>query len=130
MYHGLAALGNFEPDRNARTASEAAIRAVAVVAGRRRTLGAGVDCFSRAVAGVEVAGSEELVGRRVVKTATRRLEVRSFVPGDAEPAQRVENSSRPALVTSIAVGVFDSKNEDPLKTLGEQPVEQRRALTR
>src|SRR5262249_5752160 len=95
----------------------------------------GVELFLAEVVGVRVAGIQELVRRLGIEVIALRLKVGAeraadfgaLVPGDAEPAEAVEDGLQGLGTVALGVGVVDAQAEGAPLRRGQQPVKQRGA---
>src|SRR5262249_37974876 len=100
-----------------------------------RRLALGVELLPGEVIGIGVARFQQLQCRFDVQVVALRLEIGSvrpadlwaFVPGDAEPAEAVEDWLKRLGLVALGIGVVDAEDELSALLPGEQPVEQRGA---
>ncbi len=97
-----------ETQRTSWPALQAPAAAVAVVSWRWPVLGTRLHLLPRAVAGIEISAVEEQVQVRLVERGPLRLPVGTFVPIDAQPAERVEYALVLLLLVTLSVGVLDA----------------------
>ncbi len=94
-------------------------------------------CFGRGALGIELGFGAEAAVRLALGQQSLRvglvarsvlaLEEGSFVPGDAEPGEPVEDDLGVALGASLPIGVLDAKHQRAAGVAGKEPVEQRGA---
>src|SRR5207248_1502935 len=80
-------------------------------AGGERGLPARLELLGRAPAAIDGSGSEQRLGARTVEGQALALVVRALVPGEAEPAEALEDGARRLLGRALAVRVLDAEHE-------------------
>ena len=83
-----------------------------------------LDLFRRQVAVIGMPRIEQLLDGGQVLIQSLGLEVRTFIPVEPEPPQRLSNCVDELLRRLLGVGVLNPKDEGPARVAGEQPVEQ------
>jgi len=108
-----------------------ALTAGAVVGGRptrsERRLPARLELLGRAPAAIDGSGGEQRLGARSVEVQALALMVRTLVPGEAEPAEALEDGARRLLARALAVGVLDAQHEGAAVVAREEVAEERGA---
>ena len=84
----------------------------------------GLDLFRRQVAVIGMPRIEQLLDGGQVLIQSLGLEVRTFVPVEPKPPQRLSNCVDKLLGRLLGVGVLNPKDEGPARVAGEEPVEQ------
>ena len=97
------------------------------VAGRLGPGALGVELLPGAEAAVGLALGQQALGVGPVAGGVLALEERALVPGEAEPAEPVEDDPGVRLGAALAVGVLDAEHEGAAGVPGVEPVEERGA---
>src|SRR5207302_8320297 len=108
-----------------------AVTAGAVVGGTpargERGLPARLELLGRAPAAIDGSGGEEGLGARAVEGQALALVVGALVPGEAEPAEALEDGARRLLGRALAVRVLDAQHEHAAVVAREEVAEERGA---
>ena len=70
---------------------------------------------------------QQLLDRQPMQLDPLALDHRCAIPGQAQPAEAIENVVGELLLAALPIGVFYAQQELATVVTGEQPVENRRA---
>src|SRR5918994_4661905 len=84
-----------------------------------------VELLAGAEAAVRLTLRQETFGISLMAPCVLSLEEWTFIPGDAEPGQAIQDDLRMLGSAALAVGVLDAEDVRAAGVPGEQPVEER-----